>query len=341
MCASPPNPTNTQWKSAATLDVVRGNNWGAPKPASPVVFPGNGATTSLTRFVAESPDPRSFCGWGGTERRSPVDRADAVERHDCDGDAGRTSRPGPDLCAAQGQHVRHCEFDPWRRQRRRGRSCLAADDRARTRWRSRRTAAPRTGASTSTRRRRSRQLPSLRRLRWRRRCPDGEHAVPAGDSVPIRRLAPQHRRRSPPRQPAGPRHDRRSIRHSSRRHSDQRQLHRRRRTGGRLPHSVELCRGQPAVLHPQLRGQRRRPQPGDHPVGPRRPLPVLERADRHRDRHQRLRVAELHAGVHPGRPASASSTRDHRDSRSAPARCSGLRSRAEPALLRATLSPSP
>ena len=27
------------------------------------MFPGNGATTSLTRFVAESPDPRTFCGW--------------------------------------------------------------------------------------------------------------------------------------------------------------------------------------------------------------------------------------------------------------------------------------
>jgi hypothetical protein len=64
MCSSPPNPTNTQWRSAATLDVVRGANWGAPKPPSPVVFPGNGATTPLTRFVAESPDPRTFCGWG-------------------------------------------------------------------------------------------------------------------------------------------------------------------------------------------------------------------------------------------------------------------------------------
>ncbi len=72
MCASPPNPSNTQWKSAATLDVVRGNNWGAPKPASPVVFPGNGATTSLTRFIAESPDPRSFCGWGAQSVGLPL-----------------------------------------------------------------------------------------------------------------------------------------------------------------------------------------------------------------------------------------------------------------------------
>jgi uncharacterized protein YkwD len=72
ICASPPNPTATQWKSAATLDVVRGNNWGAPKPAAPVVFPGNGATTSLTRFVAESPDPRTFCGWSGRSVGLPL-----------------------------------------------------------------------------------------------------------------------------------------------------------------------------------------------------------------------------------------------------------------------------
>jgi uncharacterized protein YkwD len=65
LCASPPNPSSTNWKSAATLDVVRGNNWGAPKPPAPVMFPGNGSTTSLTRFIAETPDPRTFCGWGG------------------------------------------------------------------------------------------------------------------------------------------------------------------------------------------------------------------------------------------------------------------------------------
>ncbi len=72
LCASPPNPTATSWKSAGTLDVVRGNNWSAPKPQAPVVFPGNGATTSLYRFVAESPDPRSFCGWGGNSVGLPL-----------------------------------------------------------------------------------------------------------------------------------------------------------------------------------------------------------------------------------------------------------------------------
>ena len=72
LCASPPNPTNTQWRSAATLDVVRGNQWGASKPSTPVVFPGNGATTSMTRFIAESPDPRTFCGWGGQSVGLPL-----------------------------------------------------------------------------------------------------------------------------------------------------------------------------------------------------------------------------------------------------------------------------
>ena len=70
-CSSPTNPTATPWKSAATLDVIRGTSPG-PKPSSPIVFPGNGATTSLTRFVAESPDPRTFCGWGGRSVGLPL-----------------------------------------------------------------------------------------------------------------------------------------------------------------------------------------------------------------------------------------------------------------------------
>jgi hypothetical protein len=64
MCSSPPNPTKGRWNSGGTLDVVRGINPGIPRSSVPIVFPGNGTTTSLTRFVAESPDPRTFCGWG-------------------------------------------------------------------------------------------------------------------------------------------------------------------------------------------------------------------------------------------------------------------------------------
>jgi hypothetical protein len=72
LCSSPPNPSTTVWKSGGTLDVVRGNNWGAAKPATPVVFPGNGSTTSLTKFVAESPDPRTFCNWSGRKVGLPL-----------------------------------------------------------------------------------------------------------------------------------------------------------------------------------------------------------------------------------------------------------------------------
>jgi hypothetical protein len=52
------------WKSGATLDVVRGLVPRTPQ-ATPILFPGNGMTTSLDRFVAESPNPLDFCGWSG------------------------------------------------------------------------------------------------------------------------------------------------------------------------------------------------------------------------------------------------------------------------------------
>jgi hypothetical protein len=72
MCSSRTNPTAGRWHSGATLDVIRGNNWSAAKPTSPIVFPGNGATTSMTRFVAESPDPRTFCNWSGQQVGLPL-----------------------------------------------------------------------------------------------------------------------------------------------------------------------------------------------------------------------------------------------------------------------------
>lgn len=54
-----------KWHSAATLDVLRGLGT-ATKLAAPIVWPGNGTTTSLTRFIVESPDPLPYCGWSGT-----------------------------------------------------------------------------------------------------------------------------------------------------------------------------------------------------------------------------------------------------------------------------------
>jgi hypothetical protein len=56
------NQATSPWKSGATLDVLRGLGPNVPQLA-PVLFPGNGMTTSLDRFVTESPNPLEFCGW--------------------------------------------------------------------------------------------------------------------------------------------------------------------------------------------------------------------------------------------------------------------------------------
>ncbi|MCB1002020.1 MAG: CAP domain-containing protein [Acidimicrobiales bacterium] len=58
-----------QWHTAASLDVMTDRH-GATATA-PVLFPGAGSTTYLTEFRAETPDPRSFCGW-------PTGSADVV-----------------------------------------------------------------------------------------------------------------------------------------------------------------------------------------------------------------------------------------------------------------------
>ncbi|MGZ4740621.1 MAG: CAP domain-containing protein, partial [Ilumatobacteraceae bacterium] len=52
------------WHSGATLDVIRGLG-SAPRPSSPVLFPGNGTSTNLDRFVVETPNPLDYCGWTG------------------------------------------------------------------------------------------------------------------------------------------------------------------------------------------------------------------------------------------------------------------------------------
>jgi len=52
------------WHSGATLDVLRGLG-SSPRPPYPILFPGDGTTTNLTRFVAESPSPLTFCNWTG------------------------------------------------------------------------------------------------------------------------------------------------------------------------------------------------------------------------------------------------------------------------------------
>jgi hypothetical protein len=62
-CDLPDTPTT--WHSGATLDVLRGLV-SAPRPSSPILFPGDGATTNLDRFVVESPNPLTYCGWTGS-----------------------------------------------------------------------------------------------------------------------------------------------------------------------------------------------------------------------------------------------------------------------------------
>lgn len=60
-----------KWRSGATLDILNGLG---PKSTmdAPILFPGNGATTSLDRFVVESPDPLEFCGWKGQAAGLPL-----------------------------------------------------------------------------------------------------------------------------------------------------------------------------------------------------------------------------------------------------------------------------
>ena len=52
------------WHSGATLDVIRGLGPSTYHPA-PILFPGNGTSTNLDRFVVESPSPMTYCGWTG------------------------------------------------------------------------------------------------------------------------------------------------------------------------------------------------------------------------------------------------------------------------------------
>lgn len=58
------NQATSPWRSGATLDVIRGLVPPSPR-SEPILFPGNGSTTNLDRFIVESPDPLSFCGWSG------------------------------------------------------------------------------------------------------------------------------------------------------------------------------------------------------------------------------------------------------------------------------------
>jgi hypothetical protein len=62
-CDSNSTPT---WHSGASLNVINGLNYSIPRPTTPIVFPGNATTTNLNKFVTESPNPLTFCGWTGS-----------------------------------------------------------------------------------------------------------------------------------------------------------------------------------------------------------------------------------------------------------------------------------
>lgn len=49
----------------AGLDIIRGIDSSAAGAAGPILFPGPGATTDLSRYVGESPDPLETCSWTG------------------------------------------------------------------------------------------------------------------------------------------------------------------------------------------------------------------------------------------------------------------------------------
>ena len=54
----------TSWRSGATLNVLDGLV-SKPRPTTPIVWPGNGTTTNLNKFITESPNPLDYCGWTG------------------------------------------------------------------------------------------------------------------------------------------------------------------------------------------------------------------------------------------------------------------------------------
>lgn len=59
-CTDPGGPL--VWRKGATVDVLSGRS-ARPTLGAPIVWPGNGSTTSLDRFIVETPNPLAMCGW--------------------------------------------------------------------------------------------------------------------------------------------------------------------------------------------------------------------------------------------------------------------------------------
>jgi uncharacterized protein YkwD len=80
LCASPPNPTNTNWKSAATLDVVRGNVWGAAEAADACRLSRQRSDDQPDPLHRGNARPENLLRLGRQDCRPAVDRLDARGR---------------------------------------------------------------------------------------------------------------------------------------------------------------------------------------------------------------------------------------------------------------------
>lgn len=56
------NETFPLWRSALTADLTD-TDWSRQQVAAPVMFPGDGSTVSMNRFITEVPNPLAGCGW--------------------------------------------------------------------------------------------------------------------------------------------------------------------------------------------------------------------------------------------------------------------------------------
>ena len=296
-CSSPPNPSTTPWKSAGVLDVLRGQT-GSWRPSGPIVFPGNGATTSRTRFIAESPDPRTYCGWSGrtvglpliammpgtataasatlTGPNGPVPTC-VLTQGNTDGVASAILGGDnavvvvPDAPLVTGTYTASVTSNGGSAQ-----WSFNVDPNA--------PLAPTQVAPTTT--------------TASERC----RGVPVGHPVPFRRLAGRPDDHPPARRPAGADPDRRHRRRPVGRDGGQRQLHRGRAVGRRLLHRLQLFSRPARGVDPQLHdaGRRWRTRPSYRSTAGHCAPSHHRHAPDHR--RQRLRCAVGQVTVRPGRP---------------------------------------
>ena len=143
------------------------------KLSQPILFPGNGTTTNLNRFIVESPDPLPFCGWSGSGGPAdPRDDARGAVRHGVGVGVTGPSGSDRDVRAVVEEHHRDRAGDPRRQQRRRRDPTRTAVDRHVLRDGLHVGAHRVAGRSRSTRPQRTR--------RRRRRAPTPVGATPSG-----------------------------------------------------------------------------------------------------------------------------------------------------------------